>query len=92
MDLSAEARTAMAELRERFVAAGFPNPWSWPIPPADVGDTSDELLRSGLLAHMESGPGLRFTEAGRAWVLESRGLVVVFCLNMVHGLSVPRGS
>jgi hypothetical protein len=78
-NLSPEARRVMEDLRERFVAAGFPNPWYWPIAATDVGDAGDELLGAGLLGRMEPGPGLHLTEAGRSWVLESRGLVVVFC-------------
>ena len=69
----------MDELRERFVAVGFPNPWTWPLSAAQVGDAADELLRSGLLAPMESRPGLRLTDAARTWILESRGLVAVVC-------------
>jgi hypothetical protein len=79
VDLSALARNVMEELRERFVAVDFPNPWHWPIEPAEVGDAAEELLRAGLLAPMESRPALRLTEAGHSWVLESRGLVVVLC-------------
>jgi hypothetical protein len=79
MDLTPRAQKVMEELRERFAVAGFPNPWSWPIAARDVGDATDELLRCGLLGRLESGAGLHLTEAGRAWVLESRGLVVVVC-------------
>jgi hypothetical protein len=92
MDLTPDARKAMEELRERFVAAGFPNPWSWPIGRADVGDAVDELLGSGLLAPMEPRPGLRLTDAGRAWVRESRGLVVVFCPKCSSDVCIPRGQ
>jgi hypothetical protein len=92
MDLSADARKVMEELRERFVAAGFPNPWYWPIDAAALGGVSDELLRAGLLAPIETRPGLRLTEAGRAWVLESRGLVVVFCPKCSTDVCIPRGQ
>jgi hypothetical protein len=37
MDLSPDARKVMEELRERFVAALFPNPCCWPISMAEVG-------------------------------------------------------
>jgi len=90
MDLSLAARKAMEELRERFVAAGFPNVWSWPISTSEVGDAADELLGPGLLAQMESRPELRLTAAGRTWVLESRGLVVAFCPKCSTDVCVPK--
>jgi hypothetical protein len=91
MDLSAGAQKVMEEVRERFAAAGFPNPWTWPISAADLGDDADELVRSGLVAPMESRPCLRLTEVGRAWVLESRGLVVVFCPKCSTDVCVAKG-
>ena len=92
MELSPQARKAMEELRERFVAAGFPNPWSWPIAAAERGDVADELIRCGLLGRMEAGPGLRVTDAGRTWVLESRGLVVAFCPKCSTDVCIPKGQ
>jgi hypothetical protein len=92
MDLSAGAQKVMEEVRERFAAAGFPNPWTWPISATDLGDDADELVRSGLVAPMESRPCLRLTEVGRAWVLESRGLVVVFCPKCSTDVCIPRAQ
>jgi hypothetical protein len=82
----------MEELRERFVAAGLPNPWYWPVGASEVGGAADELLRAGLVAPMDSGPGLRLTEAGRSWVLESRGLVVVCCPKCSTDVCIPKGQ
>jgi hypothetical protein len=90
--LSADVRKAMEELRERFVAAGFPNPWYWPISAHEIGGPADELLSAGLLVRMTAGPGLRLTDAGRTWALESRGLVVVFCPKCSTDECVPKGS
>jgi hypothetical protein len=92
MDLSPDARTMMEALRERFVAAGFPNPWYWPIDAAEVGAVADELLRLGLLGPMDTGKGLRLTDAGLAWVLESRGLVAVYCPKCSTDVCIPKGQ
>ena len=48
--------------------------------------------RAGLLGRMDAGPGLRLTGPGHAWVLESRGLVVVCCPKCSTDVCIPKGQ
>lgn len=88
MGMSAEAQTVMGALGQRFASAGFPSPWQWFFGVDDLGGTFEELAHLGLLA-LDGGAGspCHLTDAGRSWILDHRGLVVV----VQHGRVRPQG-
>jgi hypothetical protein len=92
MDVTAQARTAMEALGDRFASAGFPSLWQWFIAVDEVEGTFEELARLGLLAQ-DGGAGspCHLTDAGRSWILGHRGLVVVFCPKCSTDEYVPKG-
>jgi hypothetical protein len=93
MELTVQARRVMEALGDRFVSAGFPNPWLWPITVDELGGTLEELTRLGLLAQ-DPGAGSRchVTDAGRTWIIDHRRLVVVFCPKCSTDEYVPKGQ
>ncbi len=65
MELTVAAQRVMEALGDRFAAAGFPDPWLWPITVDELDGTFEELARLGLLAQ-GGGAGSRcyVTDAG----------------------------
>ena len=82
----------MKALGERFCSAGFPTPSQLFVDEDDLRGAFEELGRLGLVARKgEHGSRCHLTETGRSWILESRGLVVVFCPKCSTDEYVPRG-